>query len=382
MNTIHNVPSYVKVEPYGRTQPNTITIAGGVVNAQVIANDTMDFYFPKGFIDLSSLHMLFKYICLPFGVTLGGNAQALPRDAECLIERLEVFLGGRRINNIANYNQIFHLMSSYGFDAEHQLYRQAYRNNWVNGSVAVATTLNDTTFCCQKWLGLLGLPIVLDTHTLGQLHVKLTLGASYITTSNNAAHSWGMNDVYMKVKYFDKYNGDLPRYIEWDDYKSTNSFEVAGRINNELKVTSSRINWALCKLLRADSRTKYNVIDGGANTTIAFLGMNAGGLSNWNISVNNNPIYRYRATPADALSSVQDIFGKASANLGLTTTTSSQSTDRVLAAGARLDFVNEVPEEVEISITMETNASSFSYMIVQTTSSLEISPNGQVIHNV
>jgi hypothetical protein len=120
-----------------------------------------------------------------------------------MLQSLEVYLGGTKMNYINNYGQIFNLLSTYAFGAEHQIYRGTYQNNWVNGRVAGAANLDGVQFCMQKWLGLLGLPVVLDTNKLGQLHIRLTLAPSWITNSNSSIHSWGIYDTYMKVKYIE-----------------------------------------------------------------------------------------------------------------------------------------------------------------------------------
>jgi hypothetical protein len=302
-----------------------------------------------------------------------------------MIQTLEVYLGGRKMNHITDYNQIFNLLSTHAWGGEHQTYRQSFVNNWVNGRTSLQNSMEDVEFCCQKWLGLLGLPVVLDTEKLGQLHVRITLAPSFVTTSNNGNHSWGVYDLYMKARYYDHYNGELPRYLEWDDYKTLLTVQQNLSFTEAIKVFSSRINWALCKVLRGDARTKNSVLDGNIGSTIAFGSphqLQFGGL--WNIAVNNNNIFRYRPNMTDALLSLQDIFGTQSANYGLTAANSSQTTARVIALGSKIGFVNEIPQEVEISFTVEGQAGvpCFPLMIVNTTASLEIAPNGQVIHNV
>ena len=383
MQVIHNIPSYQKIEPYGSTSDYNVTVAGGSnVAIRAAAGETLDYIFPKGFIDLSSLHMLFRYRCLPFVVSLGGTSQALPRDSECLIDTLEVYLGNKRVNYITNYGQIFNLLSTHAWGGDHQTYRSSYQNNWVNGRISLTTNLDGTQFCFQKWLGLLGLPVVLDTEKLGQLHVKITLAPSFVTTSNNANHSWGIYDTYMKVRYYSNYKGDLPRYLEWDDYKTLYDTPPLRNSTATLKVFSSKIDWALLKLLRSDGRLKSNVLDGNINTTFTF-GSPHNWWGTWNIAVNNQNIFKYKATTADALLALQDIFEKETANYGLVAGNNSQAFDRCTYLGAKIGFINEIPEETEISITLENGQTTmFTCMIVKTTSSLEMKGDGSVIHKV
>jgi hypothetical protein len=229
----------------------------------------------------------------------------------------------------------------------------------------------------QKWLGLLGLPMVLDTNKLGQLHIRLTLAPSWITNSGSAAHSWGIYDTYMKVKYIENYQGEMPRYLEWDDYKSLATREAHYNFTMTMKVFSSKIDWALCKILRFDHRNKTG-IDGNYNTSQAFYGPGLNQALAWNIAVNNMNVFKYKASPADALLASHDIFGNKMSNSGITAVNNTNTYERMFTAGAKLDFANEDLQDVEITYTNEgvTNQQCFPVMIVKTTSSMEIGANG------
>lgn len=386
MDIIHNVPSYLKIEPYGRTQDVNVVAGASTVPVRAVAGDTLDFYFPKGYIDLRTLGMLFKYYCLPYSVAKTGTAQAIPKDTECMIQTLEVYLGGRRVNYIQNYNQIFYLMSLYGFDAEFRTNRDNYTNIWTNGRTAQATDLDGIQYCCEKWLGLLGLPVVLDTHTWGQLHIKITLAPTSITTSNSTSHSWGVSDLFMRVKYYENYNGDLPSHLEFDDFKSI--LERSSNYNSKTTITvnSSRIDYVLARALRFDAFNKASGLAVGTGTVTSF-GATANYIDAWNITVNNNPVFRYRPSIADGVKTVLDMMPSRTINTNIAFSTAQTAFERQWVCGAELGFTSEIPQQVEIGFTMEANASGLSVaclplVIVKTTSSLELDRSGQVIHKV
>lgn len=383
MDIIHNVPSYMKIEPYGRTQDVNVVAGASTVPVRAVAGDVLDFYFPKGYIDLHSLTMFFKYFCLPYGIAKGGTAQALPKDSECMIQTLEVYLGGKRVNNIQNYNQIFNIISLYGSDAEFRTNRDSYQNCWNNGRTTLAGDLDGVQFCCEKWLGLLGLPVVLDTHTWGQLHIKITLAPAYITTSNSTLHSWGMSDIFMRVKYVENYNGDLPSYLEFDDFKSIIDRVTSYNQKTNLIVNSSRIDYVLARLLRFDAFSKSNILAINTGNVLAF-GTVANAVDTWNITVNNNNIFKYKPNIADGVKTVLDIMPSRSVNPPFALTTPVTAFERMWVCGAELGFTSEIPQQVEIGFVTEGSNTTpcVPVVIVKTTSSLEMDRNGQVIHKV
>jgi hypothetical protein len=381
MNVIHNVPSYVKIEPYGKTTDVAIVAGASTVNVRAVASDVLDFYFPKGYIDLSSLDMLFKYFCLPYAAV--SSTQAIPKDTECLIQTLEVYLGGKRVNYITNYNHIFFILSHYGSDATYRAKRDSFQNIWTNGRPTAVASIDGNQFCCDKWLGLLGLPIVLDTHTLGQLHVRVTLAPPQATLSNNTSHSWGISDVFMRVKYYENYDKELPRYIEFDDFKSILNSATSHNQTTNLIVNSSRIDYVLGRLLRPDALTKGAALVADILTTILYASV-PGGLTSWNFAVNNKQIYRYKPTTADALASVLEVFKNGNVmNSNSAPFNSSTRIDRALTCAAEVGFQSEIQEQVEISYITEGTSGTgcFPLLIAKLTASLEITKDGQVIHN-
>jgi hypothetical protein len=169
----------------------------------------------------------------------------------------------------------------------------------------------------------------------------------------------------------------MPRYLEWDDYKSLATREGTHNFTMTMKVFSSKIDWALCKILRADHRNKTG-IDGNYNTSQAFYGPTGGQVLAWNIAVNNMNVFKYKASPVDALLALHDIFGNKMSTTGVLSLFNTNTYARIFAAGAELDFANEVPQDVEITYTNEGSTAQicFPVMIVKTTSSMEIGANG------
>lgn len=271
----------------------------------------------------------------------------------------------------------------YAFDADFRTSRDNYGNIWTNGRPSAATTLDGVQFACTKWLGLLGLPSVLDTHTFGQLHVRITLAPSYVTTSINAAHSWGINDVFMRVKYYENYEGELPSYLEFDDFKSV--LERSSTYNQKvnLLVNSSRIDYAIARNLWVNYTLKQSNLSVDSGTT-AYFTSTADLITSWNISVNNNNLYRYKPSSNEGIQALKDIFKTRAVNPNQTLTTQQKAFDRCWGCGVELGFTSDIPQQFEIGYTTEGNATTvnFPILIVKTTSSLEIGSNGEIVHRV
>jgi hypothetical protein len=385
MDTLHNVPSYVKVDPYGRVTDVNVVAGASTVAVRAVAGDTLDFYFPKGYIDLSTLAMYFRYFCLPYSVAKSGTAQSLPKDTECMIQTLEVYLGGKRVNWIQNYNQMFFLWSLYGADAEFRANRDAVLNMHTNGRASQVADLDGVQFCIEKWLGILGLPIVLDTHKWGQLVVKVTLAGPHITTSNSTLHSYGLSDVYMRVKYLENYNGETPSYLEFDDFKSIMNREPNYNQKTTLTVNSSRIDYALGRILRFDAFNKGNGFAIGAGTVTTFgTTVDGNNVRTWNFSVNNNNVFRYNPSVAEGVKTVLDLMHSKSINTNTQVTNGFPNFDRQWVCGAELGFINEYPVQAEIGFLTESSTSvpGFALLIVKTTSSLEMDKDGNIVHLV
>ena len=376
MNIIHNVPSYVKVEPYGNTVKFDATVNGGTKTVNSVAGDILDFYFPTGYIDLKSLAMMFKYYTIG---TTSGTAQALPKDTECLIDRLEVHLGNTKIHDIANYNQIFFLLSSYAFDAEFGTQRAQYRNVYTNGRPAAATTLDGVRFCCDKWLGLLGQNIVLDTHNLGQLRIRITLAPSAVTSSNSAANSWGLSDIYFKVKYIENYYGELPKYIEFENFKSIKTQRSNYTQTTNFIMSCKQLDYVLARPLFASHLTKSTI-----NTDLlssAYFASTGEMIGHWNILINNNPVFKYRTDSQDALNTINDIFPHACKNIGVQSQSEQSGFNRSWVCGSEIGFVNEKNEQIEIGFVTEPQGSGFSticypLVIAKCTSTINLHPAG------
>jgi hypothetical protein len=221
---------------------------------------------------------------------------------------------------------------------------------------------------------------VLDTEKWGQLHIRLTLGHPSVTTSNNGAHSWGIGDVYMRVKYYTNYNKELPKYIEFDDFKSLLTFSPNYNQTISLMVNSSRIDYALARTLRQDMFGKGSVYVADINSPqhFASFGFNT---SSWNISVNNKELYRFTPKAEDALATIYDVFGNACLNSATFNDNSTKAFSAGWTCAAELGFQNEIPEQVEISFT--TNGSFLTchhLLIVKTTSSVEMNNDGSISH--
>lgn len=372
-----NTPSYYRVEPYGNSDSFDVTINGVTKTVNAQASDTLDFYFPEGYIDLTSLAMMFKYINIG---TLVGTSQALSKDTECLIDRLEVFLGDTQIHDIRNYNQIFYILSMYAFPPEFATQRAIYKNLYTNGRPAIVTTLDGIRFCMDKWLGLLGEDIVLDTKTLGRLHIRLTLGGINVTTSNPITNSWGMTDIYMKAKYYENYDGDLPTKIEFENFKSLKQQKSSMRQRSTFIMNCKQLDYVLARPLYSLHNVKNIAFQNNIGTTYWFV-TSGEFLSTWNILINNNPIFKYRPDNQDALSSMGDLFPNGCRNLAVAPTDETGAFNRAWCAGCEVGFVNEAGEQIEITFVTEALGAGittvcYPLIIGKCTSTIEVKKGG------
>lgn len=374
---MNNIPSYCRIEPYGNTSVFDTTVNGVTKTVNAEAGDTLDFYFPKGYIDLTTLAMLFKYINIG---TLSGTSQALPKDTECLIDRLEVFLGDTQIHNIANYNQLFYILSTYAFPPEFTTVRSNFRNVYNNGRPVLATTLDGVRFCMDKWVGLLDENIILDTKTLGQLHIRMTLGGANVPSSNSVLNSWGMTDIYMKVKYYENYDGELPSRLEFDNFKSIKLQQRNYRQSTTLIMNCKQIDYVLARPLFASHLVKQTTLNTDIGTTTCFV-TNAEMIGYWNILINGNPIFKFRPDAQDALSSMGDLFPYGCGNGAILSATEQSAFNRAWCCGSEVAFINDKDEEIEISFVTEpqgagSTTSCYPLIIGKCTSTIDINAGG------
>lgn len=382
MSIIHNIPTYQKVLPYGRTQTFNATFNSDTKAVSALAGDALDFYFPKGYIDLQSLALMFKFM----NIGTAGS-QALPKDTECMIDRLEVWLGDTQIHNINNYNQLFFILSTYAFPSEFTHSRVIYRNTYTNGRPQVIASLDGVRFCCDTWLGLLAKKVVLNTHEMGALRIRLTLAPSYITCGTTG-NSYGLYDIYMKVRYYENYLGDLPKYLEFDDFKSVKTQATNYNAQASIMVNAKRIDYVLARTLFANHLQKSTALNVDMGTVNCFVSQ-GDYIGSWNILVNNQPVFKYKPDTQDAIHSLTDLFHETGKNMYNIMGTENQAFNRHTTCGTELGFINEKQEQVEISYVTEPSSvvgasttACFPYLCVKSTSSIEVGDYGNVKHTL
>lgn len=354
---LKNKVKHHRITPYGNQ---------GTINP----DDVIDFYLPQyGFLELESLLMYFD---VTFNTSNAGATQhAFPRDAECVIQTLEVFVNGVMVNNIQNYNQLFRILSDYAFDGDSLLSRYAMRNTLFNGSIALATAANaGGTYACGKWLGLFGEQGVIDL-SKNSIHIRITVSPRHIIISPNAANSFSLSNVYLTAKYYENYTGEVKNQITFADFKSILQHNPTSTQETYLKLFTKNVDYVIGTLLASNFRTIFNVISANQFTSNFFNRANTvSNISSWNFKVNQHPIFNYAPRGLEGLVCIKDVFPEGVNNQMLAATAgfSSFFTNRFICA-ANVGFINQDPEEVELSFNttevVGSNVANFSLLIAK-----------------
>lgn len=156
-------------------------------------------------VDLSTLTMFMKA-----STTTTAGVAVLPRNAECLIQRVEIECNGQLVSaGFDNYNQLWQIICdiSLGEDATNR--RKVLQNG---GDVATPNT-NETNkqLCIMNWLGFLGScrPQILDTSLIGNVRIRIHLAGSNILVKSTAAagESYNLSDIFFTVDCIDISDG-------------------------------------------------------------------------------------------------------------------------------------------------------------------------------
>ena len=342
-----NTVKYMSIMPYGN--PTTVTPDGIV-----------DFYFPAhGFLDLKSLSLWYDV-----RMGIGSGNCCWPRDAESVIQCLEVFVNGQMVNCIQNYQQLWRILSDFGYmDIEEVICRQHIRNCLTNGVPAVAAVASiNGTYQARKWLGLFEQDGLIDLSE-NQIHMRITISPRQIIISPSVNDTYSLSNVYLTCKYFETYTGDLKKQISFADYKSVIQYNPTTTQETYLKIFTKNVDYVVGTILK----TNYTTISTALSASIAssrFFERNGNddNYAFWNFKVNQRPVYNYQPRPIECFESMYSILPKALRSGAFALSGSfvgDKGTIRdSFAVGAKVGFQNEEPEEVELSFITAQGSSS------------------------
>jgi hypothetical protein len=141
----------------------------------------ISYAFPSGrTYDLATLrmHVTASYEAHPL-----GPDSTIPSPCECIIETLEVCLGGMQLNTINNYGQLFAAWSRYMTPASEYGRRMVTSCGGDLIQAPDRTVSGAFKIVCNEWLGFLGSGAKVDTAARGTLSFDMTM-ASEATTGN------------------------------------------------------------------------------------------------------------------------------------------------------------------------------------------------------
>jgi hypothetical protein len=341
-----NTTKYVRIDPYGKKD-------------NIDPDDIIDFNFPQnGVLDLKSLSMYFD---VRLSSTSGASTHSMPRDGETIIQRLEVFVNGVCINDINHYQQIYRILSDFGYyDAENDLGRHVLRNGLLNGfpQAASSSTINGT-YSARNWLGLLGEKELIDLRK-NRIHIRMTISPREIIASANAANTFSLSNVYITCKMFENFKGDLKQTISYPDFKSILQFSTTTNQELFLKLFTKNVDYVVGTLFRTTNRTIGTSLTTSIQTTRFFEREGTPArVGSWNFYVNQRPLYQYAPLAVESLESMLNIMphahrmGMLQPNIGANAIVADS-----FAVGAKIGFINEEPQEMEISFTTTQGSTS------------------------
>jgi hypothetical protein len=183
---------------------------------------TINYSLPSGKVfDLSTLrvHVEATHPATPQPLPPGAPVPraTIPSPAECLIQTLNVAVGGAQLNQINNYGQLFKAWSTYNTPARDfgrrmmtsaaSSFMQQRGNRDAAGSMRVILS---------SWLGLLGSGALLDTSERGTLQIEMLMANSTVT---------GTRFIYQTFLTIDELPyGTGDAQISYADYRTNLSF--------------------------------------------------------------------------------------------------------------------------------------------------------------
>lgn len=349
-----NTNKHIRIDPYG-------------IKDAIRPEEVIDFVFPDyGVLDLSSIRMFYNMV---FQTSNAGGTHAMARDGETIINRLEVSVNGIVVNDINNYAQIYRILADFGyFGSHHLLHRHGMRSCLLNGYASPTNAAGaNTVYYARQWLGLFGTKQLIDLRK-NKIHVRITISPRQIIASPGANDSFTLNNVYLTCKYIENFNGDLMPQLNFSDFKSILQFNPTTSQETSLKIFTKNADFVVGALFKTNYKTIHNTITDGTTRYFERDGTITN-YSSWNFKVNDRPVYLYAPPPWQFYESMQDIIPNGLRDSGLQAFPSLNNyCSNFMAVGAKIGFINQDPQEVEISFNTVQGTSSianFSLMFVK-----------------
>ena len=219
------------------------------------AGDVLSFVIPTGTYDFSTLNLWFL-------ATMTGNSsyQSLPRDVETMIEAFEIWVDDVKVQNINNYNQLVRIMLDYNCthdDKHSRIYfsNSAYINSNLNNSVF---TVNNSTYVCTKWFGLLGSLAslgVVNTDKLGSIKIVITFAPNAVLAANVTTAVYTLDDIHMSLYSMETYL-EPRNVITFDNFSTLIQYNSTYQQSTQLNVYTKKLDYVLSTFLPPDYRSK------------------------------------------------------------------------------------------------------------------------------
>ncbi len=296
----------VKVQPFGRSIPKPVTVAGTTGLMQAAFGETLEFYFNDGVIDLSTLRLLFTHVRAgPINTAL----ESQPRDTECCIEKLEVLLGNTVIESIEDHHMLFFILSTWAMDGDFQVDGNSYQRAWTNRRLlSTGRDLNGVPFCAEKFIGFLGSGAIIDTRRTGKLTIRLRLVPQTFITTSNSQNIHGIRDVFFRVAYLPDDTPTSSR-ISFDTYDSTKVTHPSYNSRTTLVLDGrKRLKHVLARPMSTSTHLpRGSIVHVATNLTLNFLS-NSELINDWNFSINEKRINAQDCSRNEGIASMKEVF--------------------------------------------------------------------------
>jgi hypothetical protein len=353
-----------------------------------VANDTLQFDIPLGVYDLSTLRLW-----LLGSVTGSTNLTSMPRDIETLIEILEIYVDGEKIQYIPGYNHIFRMIYDYDFNEIKQRQRALLSNSLyiVSGLNASAYNVSSTPFCMSEWIGFLGCKQVIDTRKLGRMTISITFAPNQAILSDSTSATYSLADIHLTMKKLPD-STNTANVINYDRFKSILQFNTSYTQSTQLNVQAKKLDYVVATFLPTDYRTRaISTSTNFSGSSYYFChGSGAGGALgqfNFNFRLNNNNLIAYYPSVLQCSEFMQQVFPK-NGMLPVCVTTRSGTTSFIshsallqymVAMGIviNMDASNGVDLQFETILPpgSANNRSNYSLFVAKTTSTLVFNPS-------
>ena len=243
---------------YSKTLTRILPSTG---NAPVNAGNVSIFQMPQASVlNMKSFRLNFH------GVTNGdaANGVGFPKFMASMIARIEIFINGVSIQNIQNYNDIYHIIRDYSRDYDKYASKLCNNSNPLiskeyvdaDGTIADRADLYGNSdagdYCIDDWVGFLETcPEFVNTNLFGNMEVHITWADNAVLYKDEAATNpnYTLSNLvaFVDVIHFkdDSYLRELDRILQTEGelvipYKNYRSY--LGSTTTNSKTSTTRIS--------------------------------------------------------------------------------------------------------------------------------------------